>query len=124
MTGLQDAWYHGSTLILSHLRKGSTITQDRHLAEVFSHKPTIVSCAHDSMIRHNGTLPGYLYKIAEPVKSEDIFPVPFSSMEPGKEWRTQRELQVAFLNPVEIKAEEFLSDDEIDKIKKKINRKE
>ena len=36
-------WYHGSPLQLKRLRAGSTITQDRDLARVFSHKPSLVS---------------------------------------------------------------------------------
>ena len=51
-------WYHGSPLELRVLREGSTITQDRHLATVFSHKPTVVSMEDDGRLRHNGTQPG------------------------------------------------------------------
>ena len=33
-------WYHGSNVMFEVLRKGSTVTQWRALAEAFSHKPT------------------------------------------------------------------------------------
>ena len=42
-----EAWYHGSPLELALLRPGSTVTQDRRLAEVFSHKPAVVSVSDD-----------------------------------------------------------------------------
>ena len=35
----EGLWYHGSPMLLSELRAGSTITQWRALAEAFSHKP-------------------------------------------------------------------------------------
>lgn len=37
------AWYHGSPIVLASLVPGSTITQDKDLARVFSHKPSLVS---------------------------------------------------------------------------------
>lgn len=124
MSKTRDIWFHGSPFAITHLRKDSTITQDRHLAEVFSHKPSIVSLDEDGTIRHNGKLPGALYIVAEPVDPEDIFPVRFSSMEPGKEWKTQRVLQVKQISKVIIKPEEVLSKKEIDNLKLRINRKE
>ena len=36
-------WYHGSPLVLEVLATDSTITRNRDLARVFSHRPTIVS---------------------------------------------------------------------------------
>lgn len=36
-------WFHGSNIVLSELREGSTITQWKELAEAFSHQPTILS---------------------------------------------------------------------------------
>jgi len=40
-------WWHGFTYQLAILSPGSTITQNSHLAEVFSHKPSIVSMEDD-----------------------------------------------------------------------------
>jgi hypothetical protein len=57
-------WYHGSPKVLDVLRAGSIITQDRELARVFSHKPTLVSvddAGEMRQIKHNGTEAGFLY---------------------------------------------------------------
>jgi hypothetical protein len=56
-------WYHGSPNVLTILSSGSTITQLRWLAEVFSHKPEIVSVADDGSFQHNGRAAGYLYQV-------------------------------------------------------------
>ena len=47
-------YYHGSPLKLVVLRKGSTITPVKKLAEAFSHKPTKLSIYADGKIKHNG----------------------------------------------------------------------
>jgi hypothetical protein len=108
-----EAWYHGSPLQLETLRAGSTITHDRELARVFSHKPPIVSMADDGALQHTGTLPGYLYRIDEPVGPEDVYPHPHSSMPPGKEWLTRRELRLALIGPTEVRDEERLSEEQV-----------
>jgi hypothetical protein len=95
------------------LREGSTITQDRHLATVFSHKPTIVSMEDDGTLRHNGTKPGFLYRIAEPVTAEDVTPHPRTSMKPGDEWLTHRPLRLTLLETTQPLAEERLTDEDI-----------
>ncbi|MBE0697358.1 MAG: hypothetical protein IH586_10575, partial [Anaerolineaceae bacterium] len=90
-------WYHGSPLNLEVLLPGSTITQDAALARVFSHKPQIVSIEDEftpMRIRHNGTLPGQLYRIAEPIGLMDVYPHPNTSMAPGLEWLTRRSLHL------------------------------
>ena len=56
---MAPTWFHGSPLALTVLRKGSTITQDRRLAEVFSHKPAFVSVDDDGTIKHDGTLQAF-----------------------------------------------------------------
>lgn len=106
-------WYHGSPHVLTSLHGGSTITRDRHLAEVFSHKPMIVSAEDDGTLRHNGTLPGFLYRVAEDVRPDDVYPHPRSSMEPGKEWLTRRELQVELIGPTQIVDAERLTEDDV-----------
>ena len=105
-------WYHGSPLVLSTLRKGSTITQDRGLARVFSHKPTLISISDEGRMRHNGSVPGVLYIISETVEPDDVAPHPRSAMECGKEWLTRRGLRVTLIGPTEIVAEERLTGDE------------
>jgi hypothetical protein len=97
------AWFHGSPRELTCLRTGSTITQIRHLAEVFSHKPTIVSVDDDGSIRHNGKEAGYLYLVTEPLQPSNIVAHPCSAMQPGWEWLTTRELPVELLGSVQIK---------------------
>ncbi|MGC9468585.1 MAG: hypothetical protein ACP5HS_08335 [Anaerolineae bacterium] len=106
-------WYHGSPLQLEVLREGSTITQWRDLARVFSHKPTIVSVSDDRQIQHNGELPGYLYEIAEPVGPADVRPHPRTTMAPGDEWLTRRPLELHLIGETVVRPEEYLSEDDI-----------
>ena len=105
MSAEELRWYHGSPLALTVLRAGSTITHDRHLAEVFSHKPTIVSMDDAGSLQHNGTLPGTLYVVDEPVADGDVLPHPRSSMPPDKEWLTQRPLGLRRIAAVPVSAE-------------------
>jgi len=110
-------WYHGSPFKLKTLRKGSTITQDRDLARVFSHKPTLVSIS-ESGIKHDGKKPGFLYQISENIKANDVYPHPHSSMQEGKEWLTTRELRVKLLGVTKIIEKERLTEEEIAKLRK------
>ncbi len=87
-------WYHGTPCQLKTLRVGSTITRNRDLARVFSHKPTLVSVSDGRKIRHNGTRPGYLYRVVEEIRPCHVYPRPRSSMAEGQEWLTARELRV------------------------------
>ena len=105
------SWFHGSPLELATLRVGSTITQYRRLAEVFSHKPAIVSAEDDGSIRHNGIAEGYLYLVADLQQPGDLIPHPSSSMSTGWEWLTTRELPVIRLGSVPILPEELLPPD-------------
>lgn len=91
-------WYHGSNLILSELREGSTITQWRALAEAFSHKPTMLCCDDDGMIFHNGVQTGYLYAIDEPIEiGTDVYPHPRTTMEENAEFLTRRSLPLKLI---------------------------
>jgi len=115
-----EAWYHGTPLRLTAIRKGSTITQNRDLARVFSHRPTLVSISDDAgidRIRHDGTVPGFLYRIAEDLRPGDVYPHPHSSMGPGKEWLTSRELRVILVGPTEIVEQERLTQKEIEALR-------
>ena len=80
----EKTWFHGSPSELQTLRKGSTITQNEKLAQVFSHKPTIVSVSDDGKIRHNGKAKGRVYRISDEVTANDISEHPRS--EKGWEW--------------------------------------
>lgn len=119
-------WYHGSPLELERLSVGSTITQDRELARVFSHKPTLVSQDEDvqgrRVIKHSGDTPGYLYTVAEPVQPDDVAPHPTSSMAPGQEWITRRELRVELLGPMVVRKEERLTPEEINHLRHRLQR--
>ncbi len=107
-------WYHGSPFALTTLRVGSTITQRRDLARIFSHKPAIVCIEDDGRIKHNGVQPGYLYIIDEAVAPEDIEAHPHTTMGPGDEWLTHRELRLRLLNVVKPRPEELLTESELD----------
>jgi hypothetical protein len=103
-------WFHGSPEALSELRPGSTITQDRDLARVFSHRPTLVGDgrAEGGALRHNGRRPGWLYTLAEPLRPGDLAAVPGSTLQ-GKEWHTTRPLRVALLEATAPLSAELLS---------------
>jgi hypothetical protein len=111
-------WYHGSPLKLTILRAGSTITRDRRLAEVFSHKPALVCISDEGDIRHNGTEAGFLYRISEEVQPGDVYAHPRSTMPPGLEWLTMRELKVTLLGPVQTLERELISEEEIEELRR------
>lgn len=111
-----ETWYHGSPSKLTSIRKGSTITQDRRLAEVFSHKPLVVSISDDGTIRHNGTMPGYLYIIAERIQPSDVAPHPRSCLQEGKEWLINRDLQVVLVDTVVFSENELLTKAEVEEL--------
>jgi hypothetical protein len=108
-----EVWYHGSPKRLSRLRTGSTITRNRELAEIFSHKPTLVSVEEDGRIRHNGVMRGYLYVIDEGICSDDVEPHPRTTMAPGEEWLTRRPLRLRLVGETELSDKNRLSDDEV-----------
>ena len=101
------AWFHGSPLELQVLQAGSTITRCRPVAEAFSHKPRTVGISLGTRDRkptgplevtHDGTLPGLLYVVDEPVGDEDVHPHPNSSFPHGAlEWVTDRPLRLRLI---------------------------
>jgi len=105
--------YHGSPQTLTALAAGSTITQDADLARVFSHKPALVCLEDDGRLRHNGRLLGYLYRVSQPVSSDDVCPHPRTTMPPGTEWLTRRELPLEPVARTEPRPEERLCDTDI-----------
>jgi hypothetical protein len=113
-------WYHGSPLILEELLVGSTITQDKELARIFSHKPTIVAKDEAGQVFHNGKLNGHLYIVDEPITSEDVYPHPNSTMGPGEEWLITRQLKVRKIDTTKLIDSEFLSDEEEQQLGKQI----
>ena len=123
MSNLDGVWYHGSPERLTHLHIGSTITQDRDLARIFSHKPSRVSQDFDAAgqrcIRHNGQRPGFLYRIAEELTDSDIYRHPQSTMGPDQEWLTTRELRVEFIELTKTRASESLSEADIEALQQR-----
>lgn len=118
-------WFHGSPHVLETLLAGSTITQDEHLARVFSHKPEIVSLDEEGgglRIRHTGRQPGLLYQLDEPIGPADVYPHPRTSMPAGLEWLTRRPLRLRLLGPVEIAAEDLLSEAEVEELRRRAGR--
>jgi len=114
-------WYHGSPFVLTSLLTGSTITQDRDLARIFSHKPALVSQDTDDegkrILKHTGNQPGFLYRIAEAVKPDDVYPHPQTTMGPGQEWLTTRPLRVELLCSTQVVTEELLTASEIEALR-------
>lgn len=91
-------WYHGSNMIFSELRTGSTVTQWRALAEAFSHKPSGLGYDDDGVITHNGTEKGYLYVIDEPITvGVDIYQHPTTTMDENAEFLTKRPLKLKMI---------------------------
>jgi len=112
-------WYHGTPHKLKSIKRGSTITQDRNLARIFSHKPTLVSISDGGVIKHNGSLPGLLYRIDEAIRSNDVRPHPNSSMKWGMEWLINRDLQVMLIDHTAVVDSERLTECEVFELMKK-----
>ena len=91
-------WYHGSNVLFSELKQGSTITQWRALAEAFSHKPTMLGYDDKGAIFHNGVQKGYLYMIDESIEiGKDIYQHPRTTMDENAEFLTKRPLAVRLI---------------------------
>ncbi len=114
-------WLHGSPEALSELRAGSTITQDERLARVFSHKPSLVSVDEHGCVYHNGQREGILYKVSESVRSEDLTPVPGSTLPPGKEWLITRPLCVVPVECVAVDPKELLTEEEESELRRRMD---
>ncbi len=120
LIGPVRVWYHGSPHRLTVLRAGSTVTPDAQLARVFSHKPTLVSIGDDGTIRHDGSAPGYLYRVAEVVRRADLCPHPCSTMGQGMEWLTTRDLALELIGPTQVLETERLTAGEIAELRRQL----
>ena len=117
-------WYHGSPLELTALRPGSTISQRRDLARVFSHKPSIVTSGEPGVpLSHSGEEAGFLHRVVAPVTEDDVRPHPTSAMPPGEEWLTERELRLELIGPTVVREEERLARDEVQRLKEQWERR-
>lgn len=112
-------WYHGSQQELTVLRTGSSITQNRDIARVFSHRPLILSMEDDGTFRHSGTVYGYLYLIDEAINPADVYPHPHPINASKWEWLTTREIKVRLLERPVIREAERLSEAEIAELLRK-----
>jgi hypothetical protein len=114
-------WFHGSPYELVELRPKSTVTQDRDLAKVFSHRPSLVSDSRDGggRLTHNGRREGWLYVVDEPVREADIAPVPGSTM-PGKEWHITRPLRVRLIERTTVLPDELMSRQTEDALRRRL----
>ena len=111
-----NPWFHGSPLRLDTLAPGSTITRDRRVAEVFSHKPGLVCFEDNGRIRHDGRAAGNLYIVSEAVESVDVEPHSRSTMPAGIEWIALRPLRLACLVMADLSPSELLSDEEVSEL--------
>ena len=116
-------WFHGSPHRFSILHKGSTVTQDEELARVFSHEPTLVSVSDTGIIKHDGKKSGFLYRIVEDIFPEDVQPHPRSTMQPGNEWITTRDMNIELIGVTFLTPKEILTSEEIAELKEKAKLK-
>lgn len=112
-------WYHGSQQELTVLRTGSSITQNREIARVFSHRPLILSMEDDGTFRHSGTADGYLYLIDEVISPADVYPHPHPINASKWEWLTTREVKVRLLERPAIREAEHLTEADIAELRRK-----
>lgn len=112
-------WYHGSQVALTELRSGSSITQNPAIARVFSHRPSLVAQLEDGTIKHDGTIAGFLYVVAEEIAPDDVFPHPHPINESRWEWVTRRPLLVRLVEHTTVRDEERLTEGEIAELRRK-----
>ena len=103
---------------MTALREGSTITQNRELARVFSHKPEIVSFGEDgTLIGHSGEKPGFLYRVVGRITSGNVYPHPTTVMHPGEEWLTRGEIALKLIGPTVVHGDEALSAEDVRRLR-------
>lgn len=118
-------WYHGSNQRLETLRVGSSITQNQALARAFSHRPKLLvqegeaDVGGGTLIKHNGTDPGYLYIVDEPLTLDDIEPHPHPSNVGHWEWLSKKEVRVTILEKTNIRPGDLLTEQEVTQLRQK-----
>ena len=113
------AWYHGSQQKLTTLRIGSSITQNRNVAKVFSHNPSLVTQSEGGTVKHDGVTPGYLYTVADEIGPDDVYPHPHPVNVTRWEWLTNRELRLKLIEQTIVTDKERLTGQEIAELKRK-----
>ncbi len=106
-------WYHGSQEKLTKLCVGSSITQNRDMACAFSHRPSLLSISNEGTIKHDGTVPGYLYIVSEEVEAEAVYLHPHPVNIGRWEYLTKRELRVELIELTQVKDKERLTEKDI-----------
>lgn len=106
-------WYHGSQQELAILRTGSSITQNRDIARIFAHRPTITSIEDDGSMKHNGTARGYLHLVDEPLTADDVEPHPHPINASRWEWLIKRAVKVRLIECPALRAAEQLTEADI-----------
>ena len=100
------------------LRKGSWVTQFKEVAKAFSHKPSLLSLADDCQtVKHNGRLPGFLYRVAESLQPEDVSYLRDTAR---THWQASRDLQLELVTPLSLSDPPLLTDEEIAALRKDI----
>lgn len=122
-TDYKGPWYHGSDQMLTTLRIGSSITQQRSIAKAFSHQPSLLLQFNRGRIRHNGETSGYLYTVAEEVGPDDVRPHPHPVNADRWDWLTERELKLELVGKTVVTAAERLTDEEIAETRRKQNER-
>lgn len=108
-SGEAHQWFHGSQQRITVLRAGSSITQEIAIARIFSHRPSLVSQFGDGRIKHDGSTPGYLYIVDEPITQDDMYPHPHPINSSKWEWLTRRELRLRLIAQTRVYAHEHLT---------------
>jgi len=111
-------WYHGSPEELTVLRGGSWVTQFKELAKAFSHRPELISLGGDcANVKHNGRLPGFLYRVCGPIGPEDVT---YPRDTAQTHWQTNRDLRLRLVANLALDDPPQLSEAEIAELRKDI----
>lgn len=116
-------WYHGSQEKLARLCVGSSITQNRDIAQAFSHRPSVLSISNDGTIKHNGTVPGYLCIVSEEVEAGAVYVHPHLANVNRWEWLTKRELRLELVEPTQVREKEKLTEKDVIRLRHKQKKK-
>ena len=117
--GYTVLWYHGSDQMLTTLRTGSSITQDKSVAKAFSHQPSLVLQFGRGRVRHDGQSPGYLYVVSEAIGPDDVRPHPHPVNLDRWEWLTEREFTLELIERTVVTPAERLTDQKIAEVRRK-----